>query len=351
MARARLTIDLDAIAANWRALDARSGPATRTAAVLKADAYGCGAARVGPALARAGCRTFFVALAEEGAALRAALGQGPEILVLSGPMPGDAPLIRDHALIPVANSREQLSRLRAELAGHPFAVQVDSGMNRLGLEAAELAMEAMGLAMTRPRLVLSHLACADAPAHPMNPAQLAAFAAMTPALPGVPRSLAATGGILLGPAFHFEMTRPGVGLFGGLPFAGARPVVALSLPVIQVRDVLPGEAVGYGAAWTAQRPSRIATLAAGYADGLIRAMGGRAKVFAGDTPCPVIGRVSMDLIAVDVTGVAVPDAFEILGPHQTVDALADAAGTIGYEILTSLGSRYARHYKGDEAQG
>ncbi|RMH51521.1 MAG: alanine racemase [Alphaproteobacteria bacterium] len=349
MARATLTIDLDAVQANWRALDALSGPATATAAVVKADAYGCGAARVAPALMRAGCRHFFVALAEEGAELRAALGAGPEIFVLSGPMAGDAPLLREHALIPVVNSEEQLARHRAELAGQPYAVQLDTGMNRLGMDGLSLARAALGLNMARPRLVLSHLACADSPAHPMNAAQLAAFAAMAMALPGVPRSLAATGGILMGPAFHFEMTRPGIGIYGGLPFAGARPVVSLALPVLQLRDVMPGQTVGYGAAWTAERPSRVAILAAGYADGLMRALGGRACAFAAGRPCPVIGRVSMDMIAIDATGIdPMPATVEILGPHQGIDALAEAAGTIGYEILTALGSRYARHYKGGE---
>lgn len=351
MARAELTIDLGAIVANWRALDALSAPGCETAAVLKADAYGCGAARVGPALMAAGCRTFFVALAEEGAELRETLGTGPEIFVLSGLLPGDAALMRDAALAPVLNSTEQVRAFRAALPGAACAIQLDTGMNRLGIEAADLALATLDLNMLRPRLVMSHLACADTPSHPMNAAQLGAFSAMTLALPGVRRSLAATGGTLLGPLHHMEMTRPGVGLFGGLPFREARPVVSLSLPVIQTRTVLPGEAVGYGAAWTARRPSRVATLSSGYADGLIRAMGDRARVFAEGTPCPVIGRVSMDLIGVDVTGLAgVPDRLEILGPHQGVDALAEAAGTIGYEILTALGSRHARNYKEPGAQ-
>ena len=164
---------------------------------------------------------------------------------------------------------------------------------------------------------------------------------------GAPRSLAATGGILLGPDYHFEMARPGIGLYGGLPFEAAAPVLRLSAPVIQIRDLSPGETVGYGNTWQAGEPARIATISAGYADGLIRAMGPRAAVFAGDTPCPVAGRVSMDLITVDVTHLdRVPDTFDILGPHQTVDDLAGAAGTIGYEILTALGPRYGRRTTG-----
>jgi alanine racemase len=348
IARAVLTIDLDAIAANWRDLDALSAPGVETAAVVKADAYGLGAAHVAPALAAAGVRTFFVALAEEGAALREALGPDPAICVFAGLMPGDAALVRARNLVPCLNSAAQMAAFARELPGRPCALQLDSGMNRLGLEPTELASAADLLPRLAPVLAISHLACADAPEHPMNRAQAHAFAALAARLPGVRLSLAATGGILLGEAFHFGLTRPGIGLYGGLPFAAATPVVGLALPVIQVRDVAPGEAVGYGAAWTASRPTRVATVAAGYADGLLRALGqGGVSLFAGDTPCPLIGRVSMDLITVDVSGVGeVPDHLELLNARQTIDTLAAAAGTIGYEILTSLGPRYDRVYKG-----
>jgi alanine racemase len=235
-----------------------------------------------------------------------------------------------------------------DLPGRPCALQLDSGMNRLGLEPAELAASAHLLPRLAPVLAISHLACADTPDHPMNRAQAAAFADLAARLPGVRLSLAATGGILLGPDFHFGLTRPGVGLYGGQPFAAARPVVTLALPVVQVRDVAPGEAVGYGAAWTATRPARIATVAAGYADGLLRALGqGGVQLHAGGVPCPLVGRVSMDLITIDVSALPeVPDHLEILNASQTVDILATAAGTIGYEILTSLGHRYDRVYKG-----
>ncbi len=348
MARADLQIDLDAVTANWTALDAMSGPATETSAVVKADAYGLGAEAVGSALAAAGVRTFFVALAEEGAKLREAVGSGPRIAILSGLMPGDADLLRRFNLTPCLNSSEQVYDFVNLLPDHSCGFQVDSGMNRLGLEAAELADCIERFPSLAPAFVMSHLACADEPGHPMNAAQHAAFAALSAMTGLARRSLAATGGILLGPDFHHDLTRPGVGLFGGLPFREAKPVVTLALPVIQVRDVAAGEAVGYGAAWTAPAPCRIATLAAGYADGLIRAMGsGRISLFAGDTPCPLVGRVSMDLITVDVTALPdVPPMLEILNRHQTVNDLAHAAGTIGYEILTSLGNRYARTYRG-----
>ncbi len=344
MGTATLTIDLDAIAANWTALDRASGSATETGAVVKADGYGLGAEEVGAALARAGARKFFVAVAEEGAALRAALGPGPEIFVFSGHMPGDTDRIAIAGLVPLLNTTEQLTRHFEALPGHPFGIQLDTGMNRLGMEPAEWAAVRDIVLGQRPELVMSHLACADEPGHPMNTRQLALFGEMTDGI-GAPRSLAATGGVLLGPEYHFDVTRPGVGLYGGLPFADAKPVVRVSIPVIQTRPLEAGETVGYGNTWTAEAPSRIATISAGYADGLIRAMGGRINVLAGETPCPVVGRVSMDLITVDVTHLDdVPDSLDILGRTQTVDDLADAAGTIGYEILTSLGQRYHRRY-------
>ena len=337
-----LTVDLGAVVANWRALARHAG--VEAAAVVKADGYGLGAAPVARALAGAGARRFFVALPAEGAALRAALGPGPWIGVFAGHMAGDAGALRDHALCPMINSPEQWRRHRAAMPGGPFGVQLDTGMNRLGLEPADwAALRAEALA-AGPDLVISHLACADEPDHPANAAQLAAFREMTEGT-SAPRSLAATGGALLGPPFAFDLVRPGIGLYGAAPFGAGAPALRLSLPVIQVRGVATGESVGYGAAWTARRPSRVATLAAGYADGLIRAMGPRARLWAGGRPCPLVGRVSMDLVTADVTDLPEPpDALDALGPHQGPDALAEAAGTIGYEILTALGPRYARRY-------
>ena len=342
MTTANLTIDLSAIAANWRALDAMTN--CETSAVLKADAYGLGVAPVAQTLAKAGARWFFVAVAEEGVAVRAALGPGPMICVLSGHMKGDTVLIRDHDLIPMLNSVDQLLRHVEAAPGQGFGVQLDSGMNRLGMEPAEwAALRDIELGQM-PVLMTSHLACSDEPDHPMNIKQLKTFVEMTSDI-DVPRSLAATGGILLGQNYHFDLTRPGIGLYGGLPFTKAQQVVSLNLPVIQIRDLEVGETVGYGNAWSAPYPARIATVAAGYADGLIRAMGGRTQVFADDIPCPIVGRVSMDLITVDITGLEPdPEMLSILGPHQSVDDLAEAAGTIGYEILTSLGARHKREY-------
>ncbi|WP_306151074.1 alanine racemase [Roseovarius sp. MMSF_3281] len=344
MSSATLTIDLDAIRANWRALDALM--TGETAGVVKADAYGLGAAKVARALAKEGARSFFVALAEEGAALRAELGPGPTINVFSGHMAGDADMIGDCDLVPMINSIDQMIRHVEALPGHPFGIQLDSGMNRLGMEPAEWAAMRDVALEQHPALLMSHLACADEPDHPMNAQQLGAFRAMT-AETGVPLSLANTGGILMGPDYHFDLARPGIGLYGGLPFADARPVVTLDIPVIQCRDLTPGETVGYGNSFTATRPMRVATISAGYADGIIRAMGPDTSLWAEDTPCPIAGRISMDLIGVDVTDLGYdPKSLELLGRNNTIDTLADNADTIGYEILTSLGNRYTRRYLG-----
>ncbi|WIY24028.1 alanine racemase [Parasedimentitalea psychrophila] len=344
MSTAKLSINLDALATNWRNLDALS--AGETAAVVKANGYGLDTGRVGQALAKAGARNFFVAVAEEGVALRRALGPDLGISVFSGHMEGDARLLQEFNLTPMLNSVDQMLRHFETLPGHSFGVQLDSGMNRLGMEPAEwAALREIALGQG-PVLVMSHLACADDPTHPMNALQLKVFRDMTEGVE-VPRSLSATGGILLGPDYHFDLCRPGIGLYGGRPYRDALPVVTLDLPVIQIRDVLPGESVGYGNGWIARRPSRIATVAAGYADGLIRAMGAGINAYAGENACPVVGRVSMDLITIDVTELTEdPEWLSLITPHQTIDHLADAAGTIGYEILTSLGHRFARSYTG-----
>tara|TARA_R110002020_G_scaffold67179_2_gene176226 strand:+ start:34085 stop:35119 length:1035 start_codon:yes stop_codon:yes gene_type:complete len=343
MSTARLTIDLNAIAANWRALAALAQ--VETAAVVKADAYGLDAARVASHLAAQGARQFFVAVAEEGVALRRALGSGPVISVFSGHMEGDADMIAGASLTPMINSLDQMLRHVEALPGHPFGLQLDTGMNRLGMEPAEWsALRDIALAQN-PTLIMSHLACSDEPDHPMNEAQRRAFEDMTQGL-DVPRSLSATGGILLGPEYHFDLVRPGVGLYGGLPFLDATPVVTLDIPVIQIREVAAGETVGYANSWTATRPSRIATISAGYADGLIRAMGAQAKLHAGEVAVPVVGRVSMDLITVDITALKeAPASLQLIGIHQSVDTVAGFANTIGYEILTSLGARYTRNWR------
>ncbi|MEM6483250.1 MAG: alanine racemase [Pseudomonadota bacterium] len=344
MGTGKLTIDLNAIVENWQTLDAMS--TGETAAVVKADAYGLGLARVARALSRAGARVFFVAVAEEGAQLREVLGSSPEICVFSGHMAGDTDMIGDLGLTPMLNCTDQLIRHMEALPSHPFGIQLDTGMNRLGMEPGEWRVVRDTVMAAGPELIMSHLACADEPDHPMNAQQLAAFHDMTDGL-DVPRSLAATGGTLLGDAYHFDLTRPGIGVYGGLPYAAAQPVVSLDLPVIQTRTITEGETVGYGNTFTATHQTRIATVSAGYADGLLRAMGAQAVLFADETPCPVAGRVSMDLIGVDIGGLDKdPKSLSVLGPDQSVDALGHCAGTIGYEILTALGARYDRLYLG-----
>ncbi|MDP7149372.1 MAG: alanine racemase [Paracoccaceae bacterium] len=344
MSTASLKIDLGAVQRNWQALDAMSGAGVETSAVVKADGYGLDSGRVSRALYDIGARRFFVAAAEEAAAVRQAVGPDARICVFSGHMAGDTDLIRALQLIPMLNSHDQINRHFNALPDHPFGVQLDTGMNRLGLEPDEWASARAGVVAKGPEMIMSHLACADEPDHAMNPSQLAAFRQMTGGL-DVPLSLGATGGILMGPDYHFNITRPGVGLYGGFPFTDAAPVVTLSIPVIQTRDVAIGETVGYSNTWTARRPSRIATIAGGYADGIIRAMGAKTVLHAGDQTCPIVGRISMDMIGVDVTGLSeIPDTLDLLTPVQTVDILAENAGTIGYEILTSLGHRYKREY-------
>ena len=346
--RAELTVDLGAIVRNWQALDALSSPGCDTAAVVKADGYGCGAAQVGQALAHAGCRTFFVAVPDEGTTLRSATGPGPAIYILGGYACEDESLYKAHALRPVLNSAEQ-ARSWFDGANGPAAIQLDTGMNRLGMEAEELA--GLGEIPRSVDLVMSHMGNADDPTHPLNRQQLGEFRRLSDGL-GRRRSLSATAGLLLGADWHFDMSRMGIGLYGGWPFESAERVVSIGAPVIQVRTLEPGETVGYGATFMSDSPRKIATISAGYADGLIRALSNGANAFIGGQPVPLAGRVSMDLITLDVTDTdcAAGDSVELLGPNQSIDDLAKAAGTIGHEILTSLGTRYRRTYLANAAQ-
>ncbi|MBL6455360.1 alanine racemase [Belnapia sp. T6] len=348
-----LTVDLGAIAANWRQL-AAAGP---VAGVVKADGYGLGTAPVGRALLAAGCRHFFVAHLSEGVALRAAIGAGPMIAVLNGFPPG----ADDGAgLVPVLNGLPDVAAwtaaARAAERALPAILHVDTGMARLGLDAGELERVAEDhglLAGLDLRYVMTHLACADAPEHPLNADQARRFAAACARLPPAPRSFANSSGLFLGPDFASDLGRPGCALYGINPTPGRpnpmRQAVGLEAPILQVREIAAGTPVGYGASWTAPRPSRIATVAAGYADGYLRALSGRATGILAGRPVPLVGRVSMDLITFDVTDVPPPapgDRIGLIGPGLTPDDLATAAGTIGYEILTSLGARYRREYRG-----
>ncbi|MCK0166856.1 alanine racemase [Jannaschia sp. S6380] len=349
MGTGTLHIDLEAIAANWRALDAMTGADCETAATVKANAYGLGVTQVAPRLFREGCRAYFVATADEGLELRRTLGPEPRIYAFYGHMPGDTATLQRADVVPMICSLDQLARHLEALPRHPFGIQLDTGMNRLGLKMAEWAATAELTLKAHPVLVMSHLSDGDDPESPRNADQLARFHEMTDGIE-VPRSLAATGGVLLGPDYHFDMIRPGVGLYGGLPFAAAEPVVTLEVPVVTCFDIEPGETVGYGGTWKAPAPSRVATIAAGYADGLPRTLSSNLDVMAGPVSCPVVGRVSMDLIGVDISHLdRDPERVTVLDAHRGIDSLAEAAGTIGYEILTALGRRYGRRYRGLDA--
>ncbi len=358
-AGALLTIDLGALCDNWRRLQSAVGSA-QCAAVLKADAYGLGAARVAPALAAAGCRRFFVAHLDEAIVLRPLLPAGASVAVLHGPTPGAEREFVEHGVLPVLNSRQQLDawrRLARQLDRElEMLLQVDTGMSRLGLPADELqavAADRDALAGTRLVAVMSHLACADEPGHPANARQRARFIEAMRSLPPAPASLANSSGIFLGSDYHFDIVRPGAALYGIAPVAGApnpmRPVVRLQAKVIQCRDVPAATAVGYGLAWRSAGSARIATVSVGYADGWLRAAADGCDADFGGVRLPLVGRVSMDTITVDASalppGAMQPGALvDLIGAHQDVDAVAARAGTIGYELLTRLGRRYARHY-------
>jgi alanine racemase len=353
-----LEIDLAAVRNNYRRLLAELG-GVASAAVVKADGYGLGAKRVAPALWSAGCRTFFTAHLGEAADLRTALPEA-EIFVLNGALPGAEADFIGLDLCPVLNGLDDLERW-AKLARSigrtlPAALHLDTGMARLGLPPAEvdqLAAEPERLDGVALRYVMSHLACAEESGHPMNETQRAAFEAARARMPAAPACFANSSGIFLGPRFRFDLARPGVALYGANP-TPERPnpmagTVRLTAPILQVRAIDPPASVGYGATHKIDRPARIATVAVGYADGYLRSLSSSGRCRLGGYDVAVVGRVSMDLITLDVTGVpeeaAHPGAeVEIIGPNQTVDQVAERAGTIPYEILTSLGRRYSRIY-------
>ncbi|HLX14550.1 MAG TPA: alanine racemase [Bradyrhizobium sp.] len=364
-----LTVDLDAIVANWRKLEKTAVPA-ECSAVIKANAYGCGLAPVTRALAKAGCKTFFVATLDEAKAARAA-AHSAVLYVLNGFIQNTGEAYAKIDAKPVIGDLNELAEWdvfcrRTGWAGGA-AIHIDTGMQRLGLTLAE----AQGLI---PRinagdhgisLVMSHLACAESLHHPMNARQLATFREIASLFSGVPASLSNSSGIFLGNPFQFDMVRPGAALYGVNPTPEAdnpmQGVVDLKARVVQIREVERGESVGYGAIWTARRSTRLAIISAGYADGYFRAGGSNdgtrgAEVAAAGKHCPVAGRISMDLMAVDVTDLERSalrrgQMVTLIGDGITVDELAHHFGTIGYEVLTSLGERYARVYKGDPGDG
>lgn len=352
-----LTVDLDALADNWRFMKSRLGPGVKTAGVVKADGYGLGAAMVGKALAKAGCQDFFVARIEEGVGLRQALSGNGRIFVLDGLLCGTAQDFIAHNLIPVLNAPSQIKEwAQASQGKHASALHLDTGMNRLGLTEAELAACESDLKACALALVMSHLACAEEQDNPKNQEQLARFNGMRQGWAQTPAALCNSSGVFLGAAYHFDLVRPGIALYGGNPVPDQpnpmKQVVDLKGKIVQVRDVDLPQTVGYGATHKVTGKTRIATVAVGYADGWPRSLSNRGFGMLAGVRVPLVGRVSMDLITFDVTevpqGLAHPGAFvTLLGDGISVDAAATAAGTIGYEILTSLGSRYFRRYVGE----
>ena len=358
-----LTIDLGAIVANWHELGRRAMP-SECAAVIKANGYGCGIEPVARTLTAAGCKTFFVADLSEARRVRGVVAD-PTIYVLNGLWPGTAPAFAENNARPVIGSLVELAEWDAFCAGNQWrggaALHVDTGMNRLGISANEAAALAPRIRAEKHgiTLLMSHLVSAEQPGHPLNEQQIKLFREVRLLYRGIPGSLANSSGIFLGSAAHCDMVRPGAALFGVNPTPGRRnpmrPVVGLQARVVQVRTVLKGETVGYNATWTAKHATRIAVVAVGYADGYPRAASATdaapgADAIVGGTRCPIAGRVSMDLLAIDIT--ALPDHsvrrgdfVTLLGSEIGVDELAAAAGTIGYEVLTSLGHRYHCLYR------
>lgn len=358
---ALLTIDLAAICDNWRALRMRVGSA-ECGAVVKADAYGLGATEVAPALAQAGCRHFFVAHLFEALSLRPWLPRWATLYVLHGLPPGAEGECDGVGIVPVLNSLEQVKAWRmlaAQRAQRLLAVlQVDTGMSRLGLSDAELDQlvgEAASLEGIEVRYVMSHLANAEQPTQAFNRVQHERFEVLRRRLPTASASLANSSGIFLGADYHFELVRPGAALYGVAPVAGAenpmRPVVRLQARVVQLREIAAGASVGYGQTWQAHKPSRIATLALGYADGWLRSLGNRGAAWFDGVRLPLVGNVSMDTVCSDVSALPAsalqPGMFvDLINAQHGLDEVGLQAGTIAYEILTSLGSRYERHYVG-----
>jgi alanine racemase len=375
LAGGRLTIDLGALADNYRLLARQAAPA-RVAGIVKANAYGLGAEAVAPALWRAGCRTFFVALPAEGIALRSAL-PGAEIYILNGLFgPEAAPVYEEHRLLPVLGSSADIATWEAfgwdGDHPRPCAVHIDTGMNRLGLTPDEAKAFAEENALTRavtPLLLMSHLACADEPEHPMNRRQWELFQEVGKVFPETESSLCNSAGTFLGSEFHGDLVRPGIALYGGAPVIGRsnpmQPVVTAEARVVQVRHLKAGDTASYGATVTLRRDATVAVVSVGYADGYHRAGSGSgvplreavergAEGFIHGKRVPVLGRITMDLTLFDVSdlgpgAVNIGDHVELFGANIPLDETAKAAGTISYELLTSLGRRYHRHYVGKEA--
>jgi len=357
-----LTVDLDALQANYRRVESLIGQ-SHIGCLVKADAYGLGLGPVARALAQAGCETFFVAEAPEGVRLRKLLPRNI-IYVLNGLFPHSAALYRAHDLRPCLSSLAEVKDWteEAKRCGEtlPAALHFDTGLNRLGIPASEadqLVAKPELLKGIAVELVMSHLACADEPEHPKNLQQLAHFREIRARFPHAKASLSNSAGIFLGKDYHFDLVRPGIGIFGGNPFVARenpfQSIIRIEARVLQIHNISKGDTVGYGASYMADGPRRVAVLSAGYGDGYFRALGSSGgkggRVWIKGYFAPIVGRVSMDMTSIDITDipageVARGDLVELAGPHVSIDELGQKAGTFSYEILTNLGERYARLY-------
>jgi alanine racemase len=354
-----LVIDLNTLVGNYRTLAAQASPA-EASAVVKADAYGLGVSHVAPALFAAGCRKFFVAHLQEAAKLKPYLPQDASIFILNGVLPGGEDFAASHGFVPVLNSLEQIANWQktAQSRGTvlPAILQFDTGMSRIGLSPQErdvLAADPTRLSHLDIRYIMSHLASADESDSLQNDSQQAVMQAIVMQFPTTPLCLANSGGIFLDKTFHGDLVRPGIALYGGVPSDRSgdaiKPVVRLSVRVIQTRTVPAGALVGYGGTYVAQQDMRLATIAAGYADGLPRSLSNKGAAYYDDVRLPIVGRVSMDSMTIDISPLpegtlTLGSMVELIGAHQTLEDVAMSAGTISWEILTSLRHRYHRDY-------
>ncbi len=362
-----LTIDLTAIGDNWVRLKQKVGNDVSCGAVVKANAYGLGVERVAQCLWSAGCREFFVATLAEAKALRALLGESCQIFVLGGlcqdpQTDAISSQWRDYQLSPVLVTKAHVIRWAEFARQHqlpPCAIKIDTGMHRLGLLPADIEalLSTEILKELVPEYVMSHFACADVPHHPLNQQQLDVFTGclqtLSRQLPHIKKTIANSSGIFLGESAHYDLVRPGAALYGVNPVPTESnpmlPVVGLELPIMQVKSIVEGEVVGYGAEFVAERPTRIAVVFGGYADGLRSALSNSGVVYVANHRVPIIGRISMDSMVIDITDIESPlaenlQSVEIINRHQTIDQLAQLSGTIAYEVLTNLGARYERRY-------
>ena len=343
---ATLEINLDNIKKNWLYLNKISSEKTQTGVVLKANAYGLGVSKVGPTLWEAGARSFFVATIEEAIELNRYIPKNRKIYVLNGYSERHKRAVDNFSIIPVLNSPKQLSSFLNFHSQKKACLQIDVGMKRLGFQERELRECQQKIKSLNLDLIIGHLSCADDTNSPSNKLALQYFRAKTANLPRIKKSISASHGIFLGKSYNLDVTRPGIALYGGIRNQGLLEVTTVQLPVLQTHEMNPGEGVGYGLTYTTKTKKRVATLFGGYADGIMRNLSQKGFVHYNGEPCPILGRVSMDLITVDISHLkTTPEKLTLLGKSQTINDLADQAETITHEILTSLGTRFSKSYK------